>query len=261
MNNAQALKALIAHVDALDKPVLMGWDEVIQWPEGLLKQFLKLGLVTKDVGTKSLTCVGCEHHCVMDVRLTEDAKRAFIVCDHPDMQSHMGRIAVHLERLQQWQLSTKKFAAYIAGTLGFDAKPTYSKEAASYKLGMLKGKEGRRWVTLLEQPLRLEIAGHVTPLEEILFFDGDALVLDVERVQSMLASTPAKIGKAYTANTNKQDARKLATQAMYQDWRDEYQSLLLKSPNQTDKWYANKIAKLPIAQEKQPETIRKHMKT
>jgi hypothetical protein len=261
MNNTQALSALLAHVDASDKPVLMGWDEVSQWPEGLLKQFIKLGLVAKDVNTKSLSCLGCEHHCTMDVLLTEDANRAFIVCDHADLQSHMGRIAVPLERLQQWQLSAKKIAAYIAVTLGLDAKPTYSKETASYKLGMLKGKDGRRLVTLLEQPLRLEIAGHVTQLEDILFFDGENLAFDIDRVQSILASTPKNVGKAYTPNTNKQDARKAATQTMYQNWRDEYQALLLKHPDKPDTWYSTQIAKLPIAQRKKPETIRKHMKT
>lgn len=260
MNNTQALTALIAHVDGSDKPVLIGWDEVSQWPEGLLKQFIKLGLVEKDVSTKSLTCLGCEHHCAMDVLLTEDAKRAFIVCDHADMQSHMGRIAVPLERLQQWQLSTKKIAAYIAGTLGLDAKPTYSKETASYKLGMLKGKDGRRLVTLFEQPLRLEIAGHVRPLEDILFFDGDTLALDLDRVQSMLALKPANVGKAYTPNTNKQEARKTATQAMYQNWRDEYQVLLRKNPNKSEEWYSNQIAKMKIAQGRSAGTIVKNMK-
>jgi hypothetical protein len=252
--------ALISHVDASDKPVLIGWDEVSQWPEGLLKQFLKLGLVAKDVSAKSLTCVGCEHHCTMDVLLTEDAKRAFIVCDHPDMQDQMGRIQMPLERLQQWQASTQQFARFIAPKLGLDAKPSYNKETASYKLGMLKGEEGRRWISLFTQPLRLEIAGHFVALGDMLFFDGGELVFDVDRVKSLLSSNPANVGKTYTPNTNKQDARKAATQTMYQNWRDEYQALLLKHPDKTDVWLSTQIAKLPIAHNKSAETIRKHMK-
>lgn len=261
MNITQALMVLITHVDASDKPLLMGWDEVSQWPEGLLKQFIKLGLVEKDVSAKSLTCVGCEHHCTMAVLLTEDAKRAFIVCDHSDMQDQMGRIQVPLERLQQWRASTSQFASVFAAMLGLDAKPSFNKETTSYKLGMLKSEGGRRWASLLTRPLRLEIAGHFVALGDMLFFDGGELVLDISRIQSILSSSPANVGKAYAPNTNKQEARKAATQAMYQNWRDEYQSLLLKYPDKTDDWYSKKIAKLPIGNNKQPETIRKHMKT
>lgn len=260
MNNTLTLNALIAHVDASDKPVLIGWDEVSQWPQGVLKTFTGQGLLKKDVGAKSLTCLGCEHQCTMDVLLTEDTKRAFIVCDHPDMQEHMGRIPVPLERLQQWQASTQQFASVITAMLGFDAKPTYNKEAASYKLGMLKCLDGRRWTSLFTRPLRLEVAGHFVALGDMLFFDGGELVVDVDRVKSLLSASPANVGKAYTPNTNKQDARKAATQAMYQNWRDEYQSLLRKHPDKVDTWYSKQIAKLPIADNKSAETIRKHMK-
>lgn len=260
MHNTDALNALIAHVDASDKPVLIGWDAIVQWPEGLLKQFLTRGLVVKNVNTKSLICIGCEHHCTTDVLLTEDAKRAFIVCDHPDMQDQMGRIQVPLERLQQWQVSAQQFANLIAAMLGLDAKPAYNKETASYKLGMLKGKDGRRWISLFARPLRLEVAGYFVPLGDMLFFEGGELVIDVDRVESLTSSKPANAGKPYTPNTNKQDARKAATQAMYQNWRDEYQALLLKHPDKTDSWFSKQIAKLPIAHNKSAETIRKHMK-
>lgn len=260
MNNTQALMALIAHVDASNKPVLIDWDEVSQWPEGLLKQFLKLGLVAKDVGAKSLTCAGCEHHCIMDVLLTEDAKRAFILCDHPDMQDQMGRIQVPLERLQQWQVSTQQFASFITAMLGLDTKPSFNKETASYKLGMLKSESGRRWASLFAQPLRLEIAGHFVPLGDMLFFDGGELVVDVDRVKALVSASPANVGKTYTPNTNKLDARKMATQAMYQNWRDEYKVLKHKHPDKTDDWCSKQLAKLPIAHNKSAETIRKHMK-
>ncbi len=260
MNHAQVLTALIDHVNASDKPVNISWDEVAQWSEGLLKHFVAHRLMATDVNTKSLACLGCEHHCTMNVLLTEDAKRAFIVCDHSEMQSQMGRIKVPLERLQQWQVSTKQFARFIATKLGFDAKPVYTKESASYKLGMLKSKAGRRWVTLQEWPLRLEIAGHSVPLKDLLFFRESELVIDVERIQSLLASGSSNIGKAYTPNTNRQETRKMATQAMCQNWRDEYHSLRIKHPGKPDTWYSNKIAKMNIAQGKQSETIRKQMK-
>lgn len=206
MNNTQVLASLIDHVNASDKPATIGWDEVAQWSDGLLKRFLQLGLLVKDVNTQSLECLGCEHRCIMDVLLTEDTKRAFIVCEHPDMQDHMGRIQVPLERLKQWQASAKQFANVIAGLLKLDTKPAYSKETATYKLGMLASAKGRRWAILHTQPLRLEIAGHFVPLADVLFFNGGELVLDLDRVQSMLNANAANVGKAYTPKIDKRQA-------------------------------------------------------
>jgi hypothetical protein len=104
LNYFQALASLIAHSNASNGPVNIGWDEVAQWQDGILNRFIDLGVLVKDVNTKSITCLGCEHNCIMEVLLTEDAKRAFIVCEDPDMQGHMGRISVPLVRLQQWRI-------------------------------------------------------------------------------------------------------------------------------------------------------------
>jgi len=260
MNNTQVLASLIDHVNASDKPATIGWDEVAQWQDESLKHFVKLGLLVKDVNTQSLECVGCEHHCTMDVVLTEDAKRAFIVCDHPDMQSQMGRIQVPLERLKQWQASTKQFAGVVARLLGVETKPEYNKESACYKLGLLQSDKGRRWAILHTQPLRLVINGYTVPVIDLLYFNDNELAIDVLRIESLLDLTAIDTGKAYTPNISKQEARKLATQAMRQNWRDEYKSLKRKYPEKTDDWYSMQISRLPIANGRSTETIRKNMK-
>jgi hypothetical protein len=260
MNNTQALTTLIDHVSASDKPVNIGWDEVAQWRDGLLKRFAKLGLIDKDVNAQSLECMGCEHRCFMDVLLTEDSKRAFIVCNHPEMQSQMGRINVPLERLKQWQTSARQFAVVIAGLLGFDTAPAYQKNSASYKLGMLKGNSGRRCVSLVIKPLQLEISGHTLPVIDLLYFNDNELAIDVLRIASLLDLTAIDTDKAYTPNISKQETRKRATQAMRQNWRDKYQVLLLEHPYKTDEWYSMQISKLPIANGRSAETIRKDMK-
>ncbi len=108
MDNSQALTALFEYVNASDKPVNIGWDEVQQWQNGVLEHFITAGLLNnKGVNTESLLCTGCEQTCFMPVYLTDDAQRAFIVCDDPDKQEQMGRIQVPLERLQQWQTSAR----------------------------------------------------------------------------------------------------------------------------------------------------------
>jgi hypothetical protein len=260
MKGAQALIELIHHVNASDKPIHISWDAIEQWQEGVLNRFVALGLLAKDINSKSLTCLGCDYHCYMDVLLAEDHQRAFIVCDHPDKQSEMGRIPVPMQRLQQWTVDSKQFAVLIARLLGIDSIPSYEKNTVNYKLGMLKAKEGRRWVLLRLQPLRLDVGGHSLPVEDLLFFSEGNLRIDLESVESLLNAKTVNIGKRYASNVNKQEARKLATQAMYQNWCDAYQSLRLKNPNKTDSWCAAQISKMPIAQGKSLETIRKNMK-
>ncbi len=259
IDHSQALTFLIEHVNASDKPVSLVWDEVELWQAGVLERFISTGLLSQDVDTQLLVCAGCEQHCFMPVYLTDDAQRAFIVCDDPDKQDQMGRIQVPLARLQQWRASARAFAGVVSGLLMFESKPVHQKASTSYVLGMLKSNGGRRWVSLLVQPLALQINRHAAPLNELLYFDGEALVIDKPRIDELLNSAPSETGKAYAPDVSKREARKLATQAMRQDWHDEYLVLKQKHPNKTDSWYSLQISKLSIAQGKDSETIRKNM--
>lgn len=260
MDNNQALNAVIEHVDAFDKRVHLGWDEVQQWQAGALERLVTAKLLAKDVNAHSLECTGCEQHCFMPVYQADDKQRAFIVCDDPDKQDQMGRINVSLERLQQWQASVKQFAGVVAGLLGLESQPVYQKDSTSYKLGMLSGSRGRRWVLLRDQPLALEINRYTVPLNELLYFSADELVIDKLRIDELLDSVPSDTRKAYTPDVSKREVKKLATQAMYQDWNDEYLVLKQRHPHKTDMWYSMQISKLDIAQGKDSETIRKNMK-
>lgn len=260
MTSDQALKALLERVSVFDKPVKFGFDELQAWPPAAFQTLTQSKLLTKTVQAQSLECDGCEHGCFMPVVLTEDAERAFIVCEDPEQQSHMGRIAVSLPSLQQWQSSPKQVAAVIANLLGLESKPEYIKESASYKLGMLKGVKGRRWAVMSSQPLALFINQQSVPVGDLLYFDGGVLVLDRLRIDEMLSVSSGSKGKAYTPDTSKREARKQATQAMYLDWQDGYQRLKKKHPRKDGTWYSIQIAKLDIAQGRDSETIRKHMK-
>lgn len=125
---------------------------------------------------------------------------------------------------------------------------------------MLKGSEGRRWLTLQTQPLLLEVNQQTTPIADLLYFSDCLLEIDSLAIDTLLNATSPNTGKAYIPITSKQETRKQNTQAMYQDWHNEYQVLLQKHPRKPDSWYSNKISKLPMAQGRTPETIRKHMK-
>lgn len=256
---SQVLTALIAHINASGKPVHIGWDEVAQWQDEALALFMGVGLLSDSNKAQSLECTDCEHRCFMPVELADDKQRAFIVCDHPDMQSHTGRIAVPLQRLNQWKTSPKHFAKVIAHLLGLEGVPQALKDISSYKLGMLKSDMGRRWVSLTVNPLSLVINQHFTPVGDLLYIDNNELTIDHEQINELL-NNPTRNTNNYTPNTDKQESRKLNTQAMYQDWKDAYIYSVKKHPKKSDTWHSQQIAKMPIAQGKSSETIRKNMK-
>lgn len=256
---SQVLTALITHINASDKPIYIGWGEVAQWQIDAAALFLGVKLLSKSNDAHSLECQGCEHRCFMPVERTDDKQRAFIVCDHPDMQSQMGRIDVPLQRLSQWKTSPKHFAKVIAGLLDFEGIANDKKETGVYKLGMLNSDTGRRWVSLALSPLSIVINQHATPVGDLLYIDNNELAIDHVRINELLNNLTRNT-KNYTPNTDKQENRKLSTQAMYQDWKDAYIYSVKKHPKKSDTWHSQQIAKLPIAQGKSSETIRKNMK-
>ena len=80
------------------------------------------------------------------------------------------------------------------------------------------------------------------------------------RIRSLLQVRADEVGKLYMPTTKKREARKLATQAMYQDWQDAYDSLREGHPEQTKTWFALRLARLPVARGRDWDTIRKNIK-
>lgn len=257
------LLELLAHLRAENKLIMVSWDSVQQWPEGALNAFLQFGFLIPAPAAQSIECNACENHCFMDViNLTHNDPaliRAFIVCDDAEMQSQMGRVKIPLLRLQQWQGSVKLLSQVVADLLGLKDKITFTANHPVIKLGMLKAQKGRRWVTLNGSDLSLEINQRTIPVDELLYFDGKQLVIDQNSIYDLLNSESLDKGKKYTPSTTKREASKLGTQAMYQDWKDEYLRLKEQHPNKPDTWCAAKIFKMDIAKGRDAETIRKNM--
>jgi hypothetical protein len=263
MTDNDVLKELLAHLRAENKPIVIGWDAVQHWPDGALDRFLMLGLLVPAATAQSIECHACDNRCFMDVMTVTHndpaLNRAFVVCDDADMQGQMGRVKIPLIRLQQWQSSVKQFALAIAGLLGLKDKIAFTTNQAVIKLGMMTSSKGRRWVTLNCLELLLEINQNTLPIDELLYFDEQQLVIDQNAVAALLNSEPLSKGKKYTPSTSKREARKLETQSMYQDWKDEYLKLNGLPPNKPDTWYAAKIFKMEIAKGRDAETILKNM--
>jgi hypothetical protein len=69
--------------------------------------------------------------------------------------------------------------------------------------------------------------------------------------------TPAN--DRYTPNNARREVGKLNTQAMHEGWQKEYRKLKKSRPDMSDVWYSQQIAKMPVADGRSAETIRKHM--
>ena len=258
------LLSLLEHLSITNKPMIIGWRGVQSWPDGALEKLLELGIMVSAAKAQSLVCGGCEQECFMNV-LTQASKhkkttRAFIVCDDAEIQSQIGRIEIPLEQLQQWQCSAKQIAKVIADLLNIKDKIEQKSGQNNIRIGMLQGSKGRRWLSLNTQPLSLEVNGYTVPIEEILFFEGTQLTIDQWRINELVNSNPRNIGKKYTPSTDKREASKRKTQAMYQDWNDAYLKLRKKKPGNSDVWYSQQIARMPVGQGKSYRYILRKMK-
>ena len=256
-----ALVALFEHIASSSKPITIDYETAHKWQSGALESFLRLGLISTASVAQSIECKGCENHCFMDV-VTQKYNlitRAFIVCEDTDMQSQIGRLEIPIEHLKQWQSSTKHLAKVISHLLGFDDHH-HKTIKDKIQLGMMKSTKGRRWVSLQFEPLSLEINQYLIPIKELLYFEGEQFLIDRLRVDELLERTPQTNNKGYTPSTDKREARKLKTKAMYQDWNDEYLRLKKEKSGRTDTWFSKQIAKMDIAQGKSAGTIVKNMK-
>ncbi|GAW86555.1 conserved hypothetical protein [Bathymodiolus platifrons methanotrophic gill symbiont] len=257
------LLGLLVHLRAENKPIIISWNTIQNWPDGTLELLLKVGLLIRTSAAQSIECHACENRCFMDIiTLIHDdpaLSRAFIVCDDVEMQSQMGRVQIPLVQLQQWQADVKRLSKVIAGLLGLKDKITFTVNQPVIKLGMLKTARGRRWVTLNSLDLSLEVNQHTVPVEEVLYFEGEQLFIDQDAIDDLLNREPLRQGKSYIPLTNKREARKLETQMMYQDWQDAYVQLKKQNITKSNKWCSLQIAKMDIANAKDAETIRKNM--
>ena len=113
------------------------------------------------------------------------------------------------------------------------------------------------WPTLTGSLFR-ELRGLLsTSSEGLLLSGGSGVGKSVLAGQLVDAATTAD--NRYTPSNAKREARKVDTQAMYKGWQKAYRELVKKRPNMPETWYAQQIAKLPVAKGRNAGTIKKNM--
>jgi len=262
MNLARALGEVLAGLEAGGGLAVLSDDTVAEWDAGVLDAVVASGLQTA-AAAQSIECHGCEERCFMDV-VVQPARagqaRAFVVCDVPDKQAQMGRIQIAPDRLRQWQSTGTLLARFLGEKLGIAGELETPCDSQRIRLGMLKGANGRRWVSLVQAPLALEVNQQQVPVAELLFVGGDGITLDWPRIQHLLFTDAGAAGTHYSPNADRREARKLDTQAMYQEWRDAYADLVKEHPGKGKKWCSQKIARMPVGRRRDAESIRKQLK-
>ncbi len=261
------LLALLEPISVTGEAHWVTWDVLQDWPDGALEILVATGLLSRVRPGESVECRGCEKRCFMDVHCQagEDGRpdRAFVVCNDPEMQSQMGRIPIPLERLNQWKATPLRLAKVVAGLLGVETKVEARHGTSTIRIGMLKGKRGRRWLSLNRLPLALEANDDRVPLEEVLSFEHRVLAIDKARIRSLIDKAPSSAAEKRTPSAGRREERRHETEAMHQDWRDAYRMLRREhgdTRRHSDTWISQQIARMPIARSRNPETIRRIMK-
>jgi len=259
---AEALKELLSALEVGHGDATIGFDDIRYWSEEARTLLISCKLIKTAPAARVLECRGCEEHCLSEVVIGSaraGVSKPYIICGVPEKQAEMGRISVGKERLQRWQCSLESLAEVLRLALGLESDNHVRNGEGCMQLGMLQGPHGRRWVTLRASPLELEVNQDQVPVSEVLFIENGAMQFDMPRIRHLLSNQKLSAEKPYTSNTEKREARKHATTAMYQDWRDEHLRLKERKPGRSKSWYATQIARLPIACDRDSETIRKRL--
>ena len=261
MTPHDVLIELLARVGACDgAAVLVSEHELSQWPGAAVSTMKAQRLLTKARSASSAVCPGCEEECVMPVHVLPsktDAPSAFIICDK---RSDTDRVAVSVDRLQQWQCSADAVCGFVAASLGLRRSDKRRPANADLlEIGIVTGDKRSQMLALrLQHELALTAGNSTIPLADLVNFEDDSFAVDAVMVRQMVDTAPPADPR-HTPTTAKREVRKSDTQAMYVGWQKAYRKLLKTNPGKSDVWYAKQIEKTPAAQSRNYSTIKKHM--
>jgi hypothetical protein len=242
------------------KAVLVSDHELNGWPSVALKAMKSQGLITKARPASSAVCPGCERECVMPVHTQPDKSRKaepFIVCDK---RSDINRVAVPTGRLVQWQCTIDGVCGFIADSLALRRNRTQPSDTDLWEIGIASGDKRSQMLCLKPDGGLSIVAGNNSiQLAELIDYQDGTYGLDATKIHQLVDATTTADNR-YTPSNARRETRKLETQARYENWQKQYRALKKSRPNMPDTWYSQQIAKMDIAQGRDADTIRKHMK-
>jgi hypothetical protein len=261
MKAIDALLELLGRVGAgHDAAVLVSDEELLQWPSAAVQAMKTQKLLVKARPASSAICTGCESNCIMPVHTLPamtGKPSSFIVCDR---RSDINRVLVPPGRLNQWHCNADLVSRFIASSLGLRGPDRNADSEGRREIGIVCG-DRRSQMLCLEASGRLSlvVGNNKVPLAEFIEFYKGAYTLDAVAIRRLVDSATTADNR-YTPRNARREARKLDTQAMYENWRKEYRALRKKRPDMSKVWYSRQIAKMDIARGRDSETIRKRIK-
>ncbi|MER2518441.1 MAG: hypothetical protein ABTR92_18950 [Candidatus Accumulibacter phosphatis] len=260
MTPQAALLELLARIGSgAGAPILVSEHELSQWPSAAVTAMKAQRLLTKARPARSVICPGCERECVMLVHTLQDREgttAAFIVCDK---RSDINRVEILADRLSQWQSNGDAVVGFVADALSLRRSTQPAATATLRPIGIASGNKRSQMLCLrVADELALVAGGNELPLPDLIEHRDGAFFVNANRVRHLVdAATTAD--PRYTPSNIKRDEGKAATQAMYLSWQKAYRKLARQRPNMPETWYAQQIGKMPIANGRDPSTIKKHM--
>jgi hypothetical protein len=261
MTPMEALLELLERVGASQGgAVLVSEEEFSRWPAEAVRELKSQKLLVKASPAASVVCPGCEQECTMPVHtlpIGTGAAASFVVCDKRD---DINRVAVSAERLRQWRCGVEAVGAFVARSLGLRSDSQLKAEAGLWELGLVAGKKRSQMVCLrANEALDLVAGQNAIPLAGLVLFGAEGYSVDTRAVRQLVDAATTGDPR-HTPSNARREARKLDTQALHESWRKEYWALKQRRPEMSDVWYSQQIAKMDIAQRRNAETIRKHLK-
>ncbi len=261
MMSIDALIELLDRVGAWRHTAVQVNDEdLLQWPKAAVKAMKSQKLIVKARPATSAICPGCESNCVMPVHnlpATVGTQASFILCDK---RSDTNRVPVPAARLIQWQCSTDLVCRFVASSIGLRPPARQADGTERWEIGIVCGDKRSQMLCLEASDTLMLVAGSSkVPLAEFIEFHKGAYSLDAVQIRR-LADSATTADDRYTPSIARREARKLNTEARHESWRKEYRALRKKRPGMSAVWYSQQIAKTGIAEGRDEETIRKHIK-
>ena len=240
--------------------------ELAGWPADAVAALKSQRLLRRSRPATSVICPRCEQQCAMPVYTVVGAgasagqtdRWSFIVCDKRD---DINRVTVEPDRLTQWQSGPDAVCDFVADCLGLRPGGKRIGRAGLMQIGMATGEERRQMLCLRKKQWELElVAGDGTiPLAELVDFSQGHYGLNKTAI-GQLVDASLTADPRYTPTQTRREARKQATEVRYQALQKAYLKLKRRRPGRSDIWYSLQIAKMDIAGDLNPETIRKRMK-
>jgi len=261
MTPQTVLVELLARVGASQDAVAqLSRHDLNQWPDDAVVALKTQCLLVKAQPATSAICPGCERDCMMPVKTRIHPPRGAVSFIDCDKRSDVSRVPVPVDRLEQWRCTADAVCGFVAALLGLRQSDKRRLASADFlEIGMATGDKRNQMLCLQTGgKLMLMAGGNTVPLADLVAYRNGAYSLDSARIGQLIdAATTAD--NRYTPSNAKREARKVDTQAMYKDWQKTYRELVKKRPNMPETWYAQQIAKLPVAKGRSAGTIKKNM--